>query len=166
MRRDWFFFYLILINLCLFFISICFITDIFQLNISYHLEQIFWFLSASSLAITYLSYMLGFVLFQEKKRESNDESLFKKKKNIREIVNYWDPLLWISISIILFDTLVVMYLKSLFPLDVFNNITKIDNSLGMALCIIYWIGTIILIISFLFFIIIYSGKNENNGSLK
>ena len=129
-------------------------------NISYQLEQIFWFLSASSLAILYLSYLLGFVLFQEKKIELNFGSLPEKKK-IRKILNYWYPLFWISISIIIFDGIVYIYLKSLFTLDMFNNIVaKIDNPLGMILYIIFWIGTIILIISFLFFIYLYNNRSN------
>ena len=151
MKRDWFFLYLIIISLCVSIISVCFITDIFQLGISYQLEQIFWFILTSSLAIFYLSYILGFVLFQEKKVEPNNDSL--SNKNIfRKIVNYWYPLLWISISIIVFDALILGYLKSLFTLDMFNNIVaKIDNPLGMVLYIIIWIGAIILIISLLIF---------------
>ena len=160
MKREWFFLYLIIISLCVSIISVCFITDIFQLGISYQLEQIFWFLSTSSLAIFYLSCILGFVLFQEKKVEPNNDSL--SNKNIfRKIVNYWYPLLWISISIIVFDALILGYLKSLFTLDMFNNIVaKIDNPLGMVLYIIIWIGAIILIISALSFIY-YSVKKES-----
>ena len=156
MKRELFFFYLAIISLCIILISFWMITE----NISYQLEQIFWFLSASSLAILYLSYLLGFVLFQEKKREPIDESSLKKKK-IRKIFNYWYPLFWISISIIIFDGIVYMYLKSLFPLDMFNNIVaRIDNPLGMTLYIIFWIGTINLIISFLFFIYLYNNRSN------
>ena len=156
MKRELFFFYLAIISLCIILISFWMITE----NISYQLEQIFWFLSASSLAILYLSYLLGFVLFQEKKIELNFGSLPEKKK-FRKILNYWYPLFWISISIIIFDGIVYIYLKSLFTLDMFNNIVaKIDNPLGMILYIIFWIGTIILIISFLFFIYLYNNRSN------
>ena len=159
MKRDWFFLYLIIISLCVSIISVCFITDIFQLGISYQLEQIFWFLSTSSLAIFYLSCILGFVLFQEKKVEPNNDSL--SNKNIfRKIVNYWYLLLWISISIMVFDALILGYLKSLLSLDVFNTITKINHPVWTVLYIIIWIGAIILIISALSFIY-YSVKKES-----
>ena len=62
-------------------------------------------------------------------------------------MNYWYPLLSISTSIIVLDLLVVIYLKSLFPLDIFYNITRINHPLGMSLFIIYWIGILILVIS-------------------
>ena len=160
MKRDCFFLYLLIINSSICFVSFCFIVDIFELGISYQLEQILWSVLGSSLAILYLSYLLGFVLFQEKKREPIDESSLKKKK-IRKIFNYWYPLFWISISIIIFDGIVYMYLKSLFPLDMFNNIVaRIDNPLGMTLYIIFWIGTINLIISFLFFIYLYNNRSN------
>ena len=151
MMRDRVFLYIIIIDLIVMIISFWIVSDIFNLGISYHLEQIFWFILITSLAILYISCIFVFDLFKFKKKVTYDKSLLNKKTIIGKIVSYWNPLLWIGLSFIVIDALILGYLKSLLPLDDFNNITKINHPVFIFLYIIMWIGTISMIISFLSF---------------
>ena len=121
-----------------------------KLNVSYHIEQFFWFLSACSLVLLF-SFFLCMTF-----------TWFKQNKNtFRRIGFFWFWSLLIGTSLLLGGTIFWMYLKSLVSINTFDLIMELKNFSGIILFSFIWIGIFLMFISII--LVFFSPVKEENN---
>ena len=123
-----------------------------KLDLSYHIQQFFCFLSACSFVL--LLYLILCMML----------SWFKQNKNtLKRIGFFWFWSLLIGFSSLIVSFIFLLYVKSFVSVKTFDLNMEFKNPLGIILYSFVWIGIILIFISII--LIFFSPvKNENNGS--
>ena len=124
-----------------------------KINVSYNIEQFFWFLLGCSLVLFFILSIWMTLQW------------YKQDKNTFSRINfYFFWLLFLGYLILLVTCIFFVYLKSFVPINTYELIWELKNLLGIILYSFVWIGIILIFISII--LVFLSLKNENNGSLK
>ena len=130
-----------------FLISLFFAANVLNLSFSYEIEQFWWFLMGTTLFGLYISLI---VLLSEDYKKSRH--IIVQTENPKKIIDKlrlnWQIFLHIGIFLLLFVTLINIYLKSFLPMREFELYITLTNPIGFLPYSLYWIGVFFLAFSF------------------
>ena len=150
--KDKIFLGLLIILMSLILIGFFGVIITIKINVSYQIEQLFWFLLGCSLVLFFYLYLSLIFPWYNQNRNT-----FKK------IGFYWFWSFLIGFSLLTVAFIFYVYLKSFVPIITFDLIMELKNLLGIILYSFVWIGIILMIISII--LLFFSPvKNENNVS--
>lgn len=142
----------------MFLISFFFVANILNLSISYEIEQFWWFLMGTTLLGIYISLI---VLISEDYKKNRH--IIIQTENPKRIIDKlrlnWQIFLHMGIFLLIFSTLIYIYLKSFLPMREFELFITLTNPIGFLPYSLYWIGALLIAFSVIL-IFKFSPKNK------
>ena len=148
----------VIFDASVFCISFFFVANILKLSFTYEIEQLWWFLMGTTLLGLYISLI---VLISEdyKKNRHIIIQTENPKKKIDKLRLNWQIFLHIGVFLLLFSTLIYIYLKSFLPMREFELFITLTNPIGFLPYSLYWIGALLIAFSVIL-IFKFSPKNK------
>lgn len=142
----------------MFLISFFFVADILNLSFSYEIEQFWWFLMGTTFLGIYISLI---VLISEDYKKNRH--IIIQTENPKRIIDKlrlnWQIFLHMGIFLLIFSTLIYIYLKSFLPMREFELFITLTNPIGFLPYSLYWIGALLIAFSVIL-IFKFSPKNK------